>query len=54
MILQQKIAFPKELYAKNVLILSCFFDQNCCYILYSTKIEHKMKKCFHPTKQVAI
>ena len=22
---------------KNVSILSCFFDQSCCYILYPTK-----------------
>ena len=44
-----KNSLSKELYAK---ICSYFFDQSCCYILYTTKIVRKMNKCFHPIKKI--
>ena len=50
MILQQKNSLFIIACQKKDSILSCFFDQSCCYLLDITKICHQMKKCFCPKK----
>lgn len=45
-----KKPFKRIVYQKMFLILPCFFDENCCYKLYTTKTTHTVKKCFRLTK----